>query len=152
MIRPATAADQAAIAEVLGTIELFPPEILPEQLADYLDNPDTDHFWFVHEAAGTVTGFCYCVPEALTDRTYNLLAIGVRADRQGKGVGSDLMRHAESALAAAGKRLLLVDTSGTEDFALVRRFYVGLGYTKEAVIRDYWGVGDDKVVFWKGLG
>ena len=121
-------------------------------MVDFLTNSNTEHYWFVHEDKGTVTGFCYAVPEALTDRTYNLLAIGVRADRQGRGIGRELMRHAEAALATAGKRLLLVDTSGTADFAPVRRFYAGLGYAQEAVIRDYWGEGDDKVTFWKRLG
>lgn len=61
------------------------------------------------------------------------------------------MRHAEAALTAAGKRLLLVDTSGTEGFASVRKFYTALGYEREAVIRSFWGEGDDKVTFWKRL-
>ena len=152
MLRSATTTDRAAIRAILHTIELFPPEMLEEMMTDYLHNPDTEQYWFVYEAQDSVLGFCYAAPEQLTDRTYNLLAIGVSADQQGKGIGSQLMRHAETELAAAAKRLLLVDTSGTADFAPVRKFYAGLGYVQESVIRDYWGEGDDKVVFWKRLG
>ena len=152
MLRSATAADQASIQALLNTIDLFPPDLLPGMMEDYLRNQDTEQCWFVHETEGALLGFCYAAPEAPTDGTYNLLAIGVRTDQQGRGIGSQLMRHAETELTVAGKRLLLVDTSGTADFAPVRRFYVGLGYRQEAVIRDYWGAGDDKVVFWKRLG
>lgn len=151
MIRSATATDQPAIRRVLTTIELFPPEILADQMHDYLSNPETEHCWLVHLTGAEVTGFCYAVPEELTDGTYNLLAIGVDAAKQGQGIGKALMRRAERTLREAGKRILLVDTSGTESFAPVRNFYTELGYRQEAVIRDFWAEGDDKVVFWKRL-
>ena len=150
--RPTVAADLPAITAILQTIELFPPELLGDMAAPYLSGEGEDIWFSTANEAGEVIGFGYCVPEQLTNGTYNLLAIGVRADRQGRGIGSKLMRHAEVALATARKRLLLVDTSGTEDFAPIRRFYTKLGYVQEAVIRDYWGQGDDKVTFWKRLG
>ncbi|MBK6785246.1 MAG: hypothetical protein IPG79_16975 [Saprospiraceae bacterium] len=46
---------------------------------------------------------------------------------------------------------MIVDTSGTDDFRLTRNFYEKLGYNKEAVIRDFWKEGDDKVIYWKKL-
>jgi len=61
------------------------------------------------------------------------------------------MAAVERELAAQDIRLLLVDTSGTEAFARTRRFYQQLGYRREAVIRDYWATGDDKVTFAKPL-
>ena len=54
-------------------------------------------------------------------------------------------------LQASGNRVLIVDTSGTESFSGTRRFYNRCGYTEEARIRDFWGPGDDKIVFWKAL-
>lgn len=38
-----------------------------------------------------------------------------------------------------------------EGIALTRKFYQQLGYEKEAVIRDFWDTGDDKVTFRKVL-
>ena len=49
--------------------------------------------------------------------------------------------------ALAKERLLLVETSGTDGFEASRRFYERCGYEVDAVIRDYWAPGDDKVVF-----
>ena len=61
------------------------------------------------------------------------------------------MTSLENQLQAAGHRILIVDTSGTADFELTRRFYEKLNYHKEAVIRDFWADGDDKVTYWKRL-
>ena len=136
MTRPATAADKSAITAILSTIELFPPELLDEQMTDYLGNPESEQRWLVHEAEGAVIG---------------LLAIGVRADRQGHGVGSQLMAEVENSLRSGGARLLLVDTSGTDAFRLTRKFYSDLGYVRTATLADYWAEGDDKVIFVKRL-
>ncbi|MEL6842860.1 MAG: GNAT family N-acetyltransferase, partial [Bacteroidota bacterium] len=70
---------------------------------------------------------------------------------QGKGIGSKMMAFLENHLRSQGKRILIVETSGTEDFELTRKFYLKLGYQQEAVIRDFWEEGDDKVIFWKKL-
>jgi ribosomal protein S18 acetylase RimI-like enzyme len=82
---------------------------------------------------------------------YKLYAIGVRNDIQSKGTGSRMMTFIENHLKANNQRILIVDTSGTDDFRLTRKFYEKLEYNKEAVIRDFWKEGDDKVVFWKKL-
>ena len=52
---------------------------------------------------------------------------------------------------AQGARLIVVDTSGIEDFAGTRAFYARSGYDEEARIRDFWATGDDKVIFRKAL-
>ena len=60
-------------------------------------------------------------------------------------------KHIEDRLKQEGHRILIVDTSGTDDFILTRKFYEKLNYHKEAVIRDFWDEGDDKVIYWKKL-
>lgn len=151
MIRPATSNDIPSMKQLLSTIELFPPEMLEAQMEGYLNDKDSKDLWYIHESNEVVIGFCYSASEQLTDNTYNLIAVGVRKDQQGKGIGKSLMTYVESELSKIGGRILIVDTSGTDDFVLTRKFYKDLGYTKEAVIRDYWAEGDDKVTFWKRL-
>ena len=139
------------LKQVLDTIELFPSEMLDDMISDYLNNPKTKEVWFTATKKNKPISIGYCAPEKLTEGTYNLYAIGVRNDIQSKGTGSKMMIFIENHLKENGQRILIVDTSGTDDFKLTRKFYEKLGYNKEAVIRDFWKEGDDKVIYWKKL-
>jgi len=148
-IRPILKKDISDLKEVLNTIELFPPEYLEDMIADFFDNQETEDIWFAVEQEGKATALAYCTPEKFTEGTYNLLAIGVRADLQSKGLGAKMMEYLENLLREKGNRILIVETSGNLD--RTQAFYLHCGYAKEAVIRDFWAEGDDKVVFWKNL-
>ena len=143
--------DLGALKDILATIELFPSDLLDDMTSDYLTNPDCEEIWFTAIEQDNPVSIGYCVPEKLTSGTYNLLAIGVRSDIQGKGVGKVMMNYLEDLLRKREGRILIVETSGTEDFHLTRKFYENLDYQKEAVIRDFWEDGDDKVIYWKRL-
>ena len=70
---------------------------------------------------------------------------------QKQGRGKALLLHVEQMLAERGERILLVETSGTEDFEYVREFYRKSGYEEEARIREFYAAGVDKIVFRKAL-
>ncbi len=61
------------------------------------------------------------------------------------------MEYVEKTLQESGQRVLLVETSGSEDFALTRKFYTKCGYEQEARVRDYYAAGEDMVLFRKVL-
>lgn len=96
-------------------------------------------------------GVAYYQPTPATDRTWTLLMIAVRRDRQGRGRGGALMRHVEDDLRDRQQRLLLVETSGVPEFSLTREFYEKAGYHAEARVRDYYQAGDDMVLYRKDL-
>ena len=150
-IRKVLPEDISALKKVLQSIELFPPEMLEEMISDYFNDPNTQTIWFTATEQGQPISIGFCAPEKLTVGTFNLYAIGVKKSYQGKGIGSKMMTYIENYLQQKGHRILIVDTSGTADFELTRQFYEKLGYAKEAVIRDFWDVGDDKVTYWKKL-
>lgn len=154
-LRAARAADIPDLQAIVAQTDLFPPELLPTLLRPALaaaPTPDTPpDLWRVVEGAGQVTGLCWAVPEPLTEGTWNMRALAVHPDHQGRGQGRAVVRAVESALRAAGHRLLIVDTSGTEAFAGTRRFYCALGYAQVACLPDFWAPGDDKVTFLKAL-
>ena len=150
-IRMVNGNDIPALKEVLDTIELFPSEMLDDMISDYLNNPETEEIWFTETENDKPISIGYCAPEKLTEGTYNLYAIGVRKDIQSSGTGRRMMSFIENYLKENGQRILIVDTSGTDEFKLAREFYDKLVYNKEAVIRDFWQEGDDKVVYWKKL-
>ncbi|MEM7280233.1 MAG: GNAT family N-acetyltransferase [Pseudomonadota bacterium] len=150
-IRIPIASDLSDIKLILKDTELFPPEMLQELIEPFLSGSDDQALWLVCEGEGTrVVGFCFARLEALTEGVWNLLAIGVRKKHQSKGYGSALISAVEESL--GNERILIVETSGQGSFEATRRFYELRGYTKEAVIRDYWAEGDDKVIFVKTLG
>lgn len=150
-IRLVTKDDIKGLKDVLDSIELFPSEMLDDMISDYFKNPETQEIWFTALAHKKPISIGFCAPEKLTEGTYNLYAIGVRSDMQGKGIGREMMNYIERHLKQNGHRILIVETSGTDDFRLTRKFYENLNYTKEAVIRDFWKEGDDKVIYWKKL-
>jgi len=150
-IRLVSQADLEQIKKILDSSELFPSEYLDEMISDYFNNQETEDIWFTYLDNKIPTAIGYCVPEKMTEGTYNLLAIGVLKESQGKGIASEMMKHIELLLKQKGGRILIVETSSANAQIAARNFYKKIGYTEEAVIRDFWKDGEDKIVFWKKL-
>ena len=150
-IREVRKQDVEALKQVLDSSELFPSNLLDDMISDYFNNPSSQDIWFTKIDSNTPVSIAYCAPEKFTEGTYNLFAIGVRKDYQGKGIGREMMNYIEDLLKKQGHRILIVETSGKSEFELTRDFYHKCNYTKEATIREFWNKGDDKVVFWKKL-
>jgi ribosomal protein S18 acetylase RimI-like enzyme len=146
-----TSGDIPALQEVVDATQLFPGDMLPDMASGFLDEKGSEEIWLIVEIEGAPRGFCYAAPEQLTDGTWNLRAIAVSPSRQGGGLGAALVEALETALRADGQRILIVETSGAEQFDRTRDFYRKNGYVEEARIRDFWAAGDDKVIYWKSL-
>jgi GNAT superfamily N-acetyltransferase len=153
-IRPATCGDVAMILEVVRSSSLFAPDELAHVAATldrYIAEITDGGCWLVYDRSG-IAGVAYYAPEAMTAGTWNLFMWAVSPHRQGQGVGAALVRSVEQDLHGRGARVLLIETSGVSEFSWQRAFYTDLGYVQEAVIRDFYDTGDDKVVFYKALG
>jgi ribosomal protein S18 acetylase RimI-like enzyme len=142
--------DLNAVSSILDQTGLFPAEMLGDMAEPFLSGVEP-HIWLTTSIANDVLGFAYCEPERLTDGTYNLLAIAVDPDRQSRGIGQLIVAAAEQAVLDLGGRVLLVETSSLPQYERTRSFYDQLGYSREAVIREFYAEGEDKVVFWKHL-
>lgn len=150
-IRASVAADVAALATVIAATDLFPADMLGDMIAPYLGDKDCTDIWLTCVRGSRIIGVAFCEAERLTNGTRNLQAIAVLPDCQGRGVGQAMLRFLEATLAAAGDRVLIVETSGLPDYAATRRFYLANGYTEAARIPDFYDAGDDKIVFWRSL-
>jgi ribosomal protein S18 acetylase RimI-like enzyme len=150
IIRPSRQDDLAAAQTLIAAVDLFPAGLLPGMAAPYLTGQADEH-WLIAVGGGQALGLAYAAPERLTDGTCNLLLLAVHPDAQRSGLGRALVGAITSALSGAGGRLLLVETSGLAAFAGARAFYVRLGFGQEAVIRNYYQAGEDKVVFARPL-
>lgn len=122
-----------------------------ETLAGFADGSMVEHEWLVveNERGDVVAAACYA-PEPFADRMWNLYFIAVSPTAHGRGLGTSLVRHIEHELRSRGEetaRVLVIETSSTEQYERTRDFYRWLGYDEEARIRQFYGPDDDKVVF-----
>lgn len=140
-----------ALAEATGLFEPDQTEDLAQMLHGHFSGEaENQDLWLVDDENGIV-GIAYVAPERMTEGTWNLYLIAIHPDHQRQGRGKALLRHIEQMLAERGVRLLLVETSGLENFEYVRAFYRKSGYDEEARIREFYKAGDDKIVFRKAL-
>ena len=149
-IRAVTRDDLPALKRVIDACALFPSGLLDEMVAGHLEQPSDKEIWLTVDDGGPVA-VAFCAPEDMTEGTWNLYLIAVHPERQGQGLGRALMAYIERTLAARGQRILLVETSGNEEFARTRAFYHDCGYEEEARIREFYQAGEDKIVFRKAL-
>ncbi len=159
-IRQAGPGDEVAIKQIAVDTGLFTADevgFFDGILAGTFDGSLEGHSWLVATATASpqhIAGAAYFAPELFSDRMWNLYFLGVAPGRQKQGIGVTLVEHVEQALTQLGAehvQTLIIETSGTAGFEATRAFYLHLGYDEEARIRDFYGPGDDKVVFYKRL-
>ncbi|MFK7847230.1 MAG: GNAT family N-acetyltransferase [Rhodothermales bacterium] len=121
---------------------------IKESLNAYIEG--NEELWFMAWDEKPL-GVLYCIPEMMTEGTWNILMLIVIEDAQGKGCGRSLMHHAETVLKEQDVRLLIVETSSLDGFEVARAFYPKCGYTEEARIRNFYTKGDDKIIFTKSI-
>ena len=102
-------------------------------------------------AAAAVMGYACYGPTPLTEGTYDLYWIAVHPEAQGRGVGKALIRHAEEDIRSRGGRLLLIETSSREEYNATIAFYERTNYELAARIKNFYRIGDDKLIFSKEL-
>lgn len=106
------------------------------------------HFLFL-ELDGQVAGYACFGPIPFTSAAYDLYWIAVHNAFRGLGLGRELLETAENTMVAMGCRRVYVETSGRPQYEPTRRFYRVCGYRAEAVLKDFYAAGDDKVVYLK---
>jgi ribosomal protein S18 acetylase RimI-like enzyme len=157
MIRPATPEDTStlvALTDATGVFKSHEIVALESVLEDYYDfnEEEDDHVCVVFEEHGTILGYAYYAPAAMTDRTWYLYWIAVTKDKQARGVGTKLLHHTEEDIKKKGGRVLFIETSGLPHYEKTRKFYIKHKYEEAAVLRDYYSDGDDMVVYRKHFG
>ena len=152
MIRPTKSQDTEAIMMMVSGSGQFDADGL-----EYVRATLDAHFagkgneiWLTADD-GEPVGVAYCAPETVAPGVWNLLMLWTRSDRHGQGHGSALIDEIESILKNHSARLLIVETSSLPDFEAARAFYIKCGFVHEATIKNYYALGDSKLVLTKLL-
>lgn len=98
-----------------------------------------------------VKGYACYGPVPLTQGVYDLYWIAVDPKEQGKGFGRLLLAHVERDVVKRGGRMILIETSSQESYGSTVRFYRRAGYERAARIKNFYRIGDDKLIFLKEL-
>jgi ribosomal protein S18 acetylase RimI-like enzyme len=152
-LRPVGHAHRARLEQLTRGTGLFREEevataveLLDESLAG-----DDDYQFVGAFDADQLIGYACWGPTPGTLATSDLYWIVVDRERQGSGIGSQLLREVERLLTADGRRLVVVETSSRGDYQATRAFYEARGYTRTATIPGYYAPGDDLVIYTKDL-
>lgn len=154
-LRPAMADDTPALLELAVSTNLFKADEL-DALSAILashhveETPNLLHVW-CDETSDKPVGVVYVGPNQMADRTWDLLWIAVAPERQGQGIGGDLIRLAEQAVRAGDGRILIIETGSLPKFDATHGFYRAHGFVEVARIPDFYADDDSKVVFWKRI-
>lgn len=154
MIFTATEADGAQIQDIAARAGVFSQEeveCVRDLWEEYLSTgPVVGGYNFIVDREGErVLGFACYGPRDLTSGVFDLYWIAVDSASHRNGVGRKLLTATEEAVRQAGGRMLIAETSGTAHYEPTRKFYLGMGYTREATIKDFYTEGDDLAIFVK---
>ena len=123
-------------------------ELVEDRLAE---GEESGYFFIFVEVEGqTVSYSCYG-PIAGTDAGYDLYWIVTHNDYRGLGIGKKLLDENHRIVKNSGGRYIIAETSSLEKYTPTRHFYEKNEYDKEAIIKDFYMTGDDKVIYIKRL-
>jgi D-alanine-D-alanine ligase len=147
--------DRQLVREVVASTGFFSPvevgvavELVEERLAKGLASGY--HFVFAERRGKTLGYACYG-PIALTAASYDLFWIAVNQAHQGQKIGKMLLQKSEELIRSAGGRQIYIETSNRGQYASTRGFYLRCGYVEAAVLKNFYDIGDDKVIYEKVL-
>jgi ribosomal protein S18 acetylase RimI-like enzyme len=154
MIVTATEEDGSQIQSITASAGAFSQEeveCVGELWEEYLTQGSErcGYNFIVYRDGDQVLGFACYGPRDLTNGVFDLYWIAVDPTARCQGVGRTLLTASEEAVREMGGRMLIAETSGTPLYEPARKFYFRKEYSNEAIIKDFYTIGDDLLIFIK---
>ena len=151
-VRETDPADVRRIVESTGFFHAAEIEIAEELVQERLAKGLASGYYFVFaEADNRLLGYACFGPIPCTINRYDVYWIAIRNDLRGLGLGKELMARVEKQIKALAGERVYVETSGRDLYKPTHIFYKNCDYGQEAVIKDFYSPGDDKILFLKIL-
>lgn len=147
--------DVDAIVRIVRSSGFFSPgevKLACELAVEKLNNGEESSYQFLFiEDNNTVCGYtCFGLIPA-TIGSYDLYWIAIVDKMRGKGVGNMLLARTEEIILGQGGRQIYAETSSRAQYEPTRCFYEKYGYTREAVLKNFYAPGDSKIIYSKVL-
>ncbi|AFH50791.1 Putative acetyltransferase [Ignavibacterium album JCM 16511] len=153
MIRSIKPSDVEGLEKLLKKIPNFTEaeiKVAMELIEITVNNPEqTDYNIFVYEDDGKILGYHCTGKRPLTDAVYDLYWIVADPEHSGKGIGKNLLEHAENFVKERKGRWILAETSSKESYLSTQSFYLRNNYSIISEIKDFYSVGDNLLIFGK---
>ncbi|HPG30705.1 MAG TPA: GNAT family N-acetyltransferase [bacterium] len=109
------------------------------------------YFAFAEDESGTMLGYsCYGhIPCSVS--SYDLYWIAVHKNFQRYGIGKIILLKTEELIKSLNGTQIYIETSNSEKYLSTRNFYLKCGYIQEAALKNFYGPGDDKVIYSKNI-
>lgn len=130
--------------EIPVAVELVDERLRDGEASGYL-------FTFLDTQSRAPAGYACYGPISCTESSYDLYWIAVHESFRGRGLGGEILRHAEKAIRSRGGTRVYIETSGKSLYEPTRRFYERMGYREEARLASFYGPGDDKLIYSRAL-
>ncbi len=155
-IREMQREDRESVQKILIETKKFTEkeiDIAMETIDVYLNSPSQkDYFIFAAVLENnSIAGFINFGPVQITEETYDIYWVAVDPAYQGRGVGKKLVLYVEGRIKAMEGTMICIETSSTERYLPTQQFYEKLGYVLESRIRDFYRIGDDRMIYVKRL-
>jgi len=150
-----TPRDRDTVRSIVASTGFFYPaevdvavELVDERLAK---GPASGYFFVFAERGDETIGYTCYGPIACTEASYDLYWIAVHPSSQRGGLGRQLMQESERQIRLVGGERIYLDTSNRPQYQPTRTFYERCGFRVEAVLKDFYARGDDKVIYVKEI-
>ena len=147
--------DVETIKDIIVSSGFFLDHEIPvalELVEDGISKGENSEYYFIFAMDGdrTISYSCYGTI-ACTKNSYDLYWIATHEDYRGKGIGSLVLLETEKKIKSIGGRVIYIETSSKPLYRPTQGFYEKHGYIKEAILKDFYDINDDKIIYSKHL-
>lgn len=131
-------ADEVDVAEELALINIDRGE-------------KSEYKFLVYEVDNEILGYSCYGHIACTKSSYDLYWIVTDNKYRGNGIGKKLFQETLNLVNKLGGKKIYIETSSRELYFPTIQFYLNCGCKQEALIKDFYDIGDDKIIFVKDI-
>ena len=140
-----------SIGAALSTlVEELVPHWAQAQIRALLSSPSSDVLLFIegeNVESGKVDGFACLTPATLAENAYVLRWLVCRENVDAGRVAASLLDQIDTEITALGGRLIRFDGASFRCVGIPITVFDGAGYERVGSIEDFYGVGEDLVIF-----